>query len=176
MKKRKINFFVGNVLPISSQQALNHYHMIIFHQDMDQNVCFLSNDQIWYLRNHPPKMKKNENIVFSSKVPHQCASNKPSNTITWSFFADIWPITSFHPVPSPPISNPDPEKWKNLKLCFFCSLTSFCSFSQKKIYKKSFFSSFFHFFGHILTTFWPENVFFPENEQICLLGLTPLIL
>ena len=38
IRKSKINIFIIRVLPIRSQKALNDFQMIIFDQDMAQNV------------------------------------------------------------------------------------------------------------------------------------------
>ena len=97
-EKKKNKLFRRHCL--TNRKLLPPYH--ISHENFSPRYgpkrVFLWNDQISYLRNHPPKMKSNKKNLFSSTAPYQCASNKPSNTLTWSFFAEIWPITSFHQI------------------------------------------------------------------------------
>ena len=175
-EKKKNKLFrrqcLTNRLPTSSQ-PLSHDNFSPRYGP--KRVFFVKWPNMVFTQPPPQKWKKWKHCIFiKSALPMriQQALKHYHMTIFRGYMADY----VFSPGTLTPKLEPRSRKMKKFKVMFFL-FTYFLLFifSKKKI-KKSFFFSFFHFFGHILTTFWPENVFFPENEQICLLGLTPLIL
>ena len=126
----------------------------------------------------PQKSKKMKTLFFHQKRLTDALPTSPQ-TLSHDHFSRRYGrlrlFTRYTHPGTPGTLEPRSRKMKKFKVMFFLFIYFLLFIFSKKKLKNPFFFSFFHFFGHILTTFWPENVFFPENEETCLLGPTPLI-
>jgi hypothetical protein len=158
MKKRKINFFDGIVLPIGSFCPPITYHMKIFHQDMDQNVCFCEMTKYPIYATTPQKWNQIKKIFFHQQHLTNALPTSPQ-TLSHDHFSPRYDrLRLFTRLPIPSLSSRC-LKMKKFKVMFFWFISFLLLIFAKKIIKKSIFFPFFHFFGTFWQHFCPKTSF-----------------